>query len=222
MERARGVPERTSPFLRFVAWFLNQIYGPWAGIYDLVASVTSLGQWWTWQTAADTALPDGRLLELGHGTGRNTSRLAGEGFQIVAVDRSRHMSRIAARRAMRAGADVTFVRADAQHLPFPAACFSGALATFPSEKLFHPLAVGEALRVLQSNGVFVMIPMAWIRGGSPGDRLAAWLYRVTGQSIEPDHWDMASAPSGFPPADLEVIEQPRAKVLRVTWTKAPR
>jgi hypothetical protein len=36
--------------------------------------------------------------------------------------------------------------------------------------------------VLAPGGRFVLLPLAWITGGSPLERLAAWLFRITGQA----------------------------------------
>ncbi len=71
-----------------------------------------------WETLARRT--DGRVLELGCGTGRVTLPLARTGARIVGVDRSAGMLRYARRRALRAriGPTLSLVRSDIRHLPF--------------------------------------------------------------------------------------------------------
>lgn len=204
---------------RFVGWFLDHLYTDLAWAYDLVASVTSLGQWWTWQRAVAGALPDGPLLELGVGTGRLLRELRAEGRSVVGLDRSPQMVRIARRRLRRSDGPLSLLRADALQLPFASASFAGAYATFPSEYILQPETLRQVLRVLEPGGVFVVIPSARIRGNSLPDRLAGWLYRVTGQSGPPDPaWRQPLRELGVA-GRLETVEQPRAQVLRLVIVK---
>lgn len=70
---------------------------------------------WVAQEAAD--LPPGRALDLACGEGRNAIWLAARGWQVTAVD----ISEVALEKGAAAGADVTWVRADATtyHSPEP-------------------------------------------------------------------------------------------------------
>jgi ubiquinone/menaquinone biosynthesis C-methylase UbiE len=188
-------------------------------LYDAVATVTSVGQWWTWQQAADPLLPKGLLLEVGHGTGRNYVRLAQGGRSVIGLDLSPQMSAIASARIRHAGLSPKLVRADARNLPFAPECFTGVLATFPSEELFHPQASREYARVLAPGGSLVMVIMAWIRGVSTVAKLAAWLYRITGQSSDPEDLELEQLTSGPIRPRGEIVEQPRARVLRLSWIK---
>lgn len=74
----------------------------------------------------------------------------------------------------------------AQHLPYPTASFDQVVSTFPSEYIVQPETLSEIQRVLRPNGLLVVLPVAWIRRQRPLDRLAAWLFRVTGQA---ESWD---------------------------------
>ena len=204
---------------RFVGWFLQRLYTDWAWGYDLVASLTSMGQWWTWQRAVDDALPDGRLLELGFGTGRLMRRMSGQNREVIGVDLSAQMVEIATRRLVADDLPLRLARADALALPFPNRAFAGAYATFPSDFILEVETLSEVLRVLQAGGTFVIVPMARIRGQSVFDRFAGWLYRITGQSGPlADAWD---APFRQLNVDtrLELVDQPRAQVLRLIITK---
>lgn len=206
-------------FHRFVGWFLNRLYTDWARAYDLVASVTSMGQWWAWQRAVEDVLPEGRLLEVGFGTGKVLHRLTRQAREVIGVDVSGQMVEISKARLRDDTLPVRLARADALALPLPNRTFAAAYATFPSEFILKMGVVREVLRVLRAGGTFIIIPMVRIRGDGTLDRFAGWLYRITGQSGPlPEDWD---AP--FRRLDvnvrLETVEQARAEVLRLVITK---
>jgi ubiquinone/menaquinone biosynthesis C-methylase UbiE len=206
-----------APLLRF---FFSHLYTTFAWAYDLVAWTTSIGQWRTWQTAALAAAPAGRLLELGHGPGHLLLNLARRGQEAIGVDVSPQMGRLAARRLRRSGMPPNVIRAKAQALPLPYAHFDGVLSTFPSEYVFDPDTLAEVQRVLRPGGSFIVIPMAEITGTSLPDRFAAWLYRVTGQFIEPlPNWSEPLERLGYS-VRLDRVHQARAVVLRVVAHKA--
>lgn len=202
---------------RFVGWFLEHLYTDLAWAYDLVANLSSMGQWWTWQTAVDDALPSGPLLELAHGTGRLLRRQLKQGMSVIGLDLSPQMSRIASRRLAEAGLPRRLLRARAEALPFAEGSFRGAYTTFPSEFILDPNVVTEVLRVVADGGEFVVVPTAWITGRRPWDLVGRWLYTVTGQSPT-DHRSLQWLDSlDLPGAELEweIVQQPRADVLRL-------
>jgi SAM-dependent methyltransferase len=69
-----------------------------------------------WQRLA--AAQEGRVLELGCGTGRLTIPIARTGAEIIGIDRSEPMLVRARRRMKRARASAQLVRGDIRHLPF--------------------------------------------------------------------------------------------------------
>ena len=69
-----------------------------------------------WQRLA--AAEDGRVLELGCGTGRLTIPVARAGAEIVGIDRSEPMLTRARQRLRRSRASALLVRGDIRHLPF--------------------------------------------------------------------------------------------------------
>lgn len=200
---------------RFLRFFFRHLYTDLAWAYDFVAWTTSMGQWRTWQRAALEALGADPVLELGHGPGHLLADLAAAGRRAVGIDPSAQMNRLARRRA----GGATVLRARAEALPFSDATFGTIVSTFPSEYILSPETLQEAWRVLRPGGRLVVVPAAEITGRAPYDRLAGWLYRVTGQSGPPDpSWRLALEQVGFT-ARLELVQQPRARVQRLVAEK---
>jgi ubiquinone/menaquinone biosynthesis C-methylase UbiE len=71
-----------------------------------------------------------------------------------------------------------------QALPFANKSFPSLLSTFPTDFIMDPVAIAEFQRVLQPGGVFVCVPVALITSPVLLDRLARWLFAITGQSSE--------------------------------------
>jgi len=129
-----------------------------------------------WYTAvlAEQVPTQGRVLELGAGTGRITLGLAELGLRVVALDRMPSMLAALKRRldARREPLEVELVEADMRSLPLPDACVDAAIAPFNT--LMHLYTWQDLLacfreveRVLQPGGVFaldVQIPdLHWLR-----------------------------------------------------------
>ena len=88
------------------------------------------------QFIKNTVKKDGLILDLACGTGRHTNPLTMEGYNIVGLDVSSTLLRIAKNRSIQA----QLVKADMQHLPFKPKAFSSAVSMdtsfgyLPSEK----------------------------------------------------------------------------------------
>lgn len=92
-----------------------------------------------------------RILEVGCGTGRTACHLSKQGYDVVAVDIRKEMIEKARRRAEAEDAEVSFVQADANQLPFEDDSFDVVLAE--SVTLFAgPQAFKEYNRVLVPGG----------------------------------------------------------------------
>jgi len=221
--------EWINAFLRF---FFKHLYTSLAWSYDLVAFITSAGQWRTWQTAGLEYLPPGRVLEIGHGTGHMLCSLSTQGHGVVGIDPSKQMTHIASRRLEKNDTSVPLVQAMAQALPFKNDIFHSVLSTFPSEYIFNPSTIREVWRVLKPEGIFVIIPgvekIHGLQGGRKNilallDEFASILYRITGEAIDPE----ASLANEFlkrlnhPGFSWEIqhVRQPRAVVMRIIARK---
>jgi ubiquinone/menaquinone biosynthesis C-methylase UbiE len=167
-----------------------------AWTYDWVAATVSVGQWKDWVLSILPYVRGPRILELGHGPGhlqlalhqKHTShrmpdfREAKNDWQVLGLDRSPQMNRLAYARLYRAGCFPQLVNGMAENLPFPNESFHSVISTFPSEYILHPHTLTEVWRVLVSGGTFAVLPLAWITGRRLPERLAAWLFRVTGEA----------------------------------------
>ncbi len=173
-----------SGFLRI---FFRLLYHNFAWTYDFVAAVVSLGQWRSWILVPVPYLIGPHVLELGHGPGHLQARLLAEGRQVFGLDESCQMGRLASKRLRRKGYTPGLARGLAQALPFPAATFHQVVATFPSEYITESQTLSEIYRVLVPGGEAVLLLLAWITEKRWYGRLAAWLFRVTGQA--PPQWD---------------------------------
>jgi ubiquinone/menaquinone biosynthesis C-methylase UbiE len=220
------------PIQNFVRFFLKYLYTTIAWAYDLVAYVTSVGQWRNWQDAAVEALPPGIVLELGHGPGHLLLSLSLEDRRIIGLDASRQMVRMASGRLRKAHLPAQIVQGRAQALPFPSSLFDAIFSTFPSEYIFDRGTYQEAWRALKPEGLLVIIPgVIRITGKRKDrldpiyilDRLASVLYQITGEDIQMSS-DLERRIReeferfGFSPT-IDFIEQPRAIVLRIIARK---
>jgi ubiquinone/menaquinone biosynthesis C-methylase UbiE len=177
---ATNLPPAAVGFLR---WFFRHLYTTFAWAYDLVAWLSSFGQWSAWRRTALGFVPPGAtFLELGYGTGHLLVEAQRRSLRPVGVDASRQMAGIAARRLKRAGLEPTAVRGLAAALPFASRSLPLAISTFPSEYIFDPTALAEIRRVLARPGALVVALSAPIQPRFVWEQWTRWLYRRTGQA----------------------------------------
>ncbi len=105
------------------------------------------------------ALPAGRLLDVGGGTGRIAELLAGDVGKVVVADASRGMLDGA-----RAKPGLAPACAHAERLPFPDGCFDRVLVVDAFHHFGqHEQAAGELLRVVAAGGRLVVEEMNYER-----------------------------------------------------------
>ena len=167
--------------MRLLRFLFHLLYHQFAWTYDCVAALVSLGCWKSWVQAALPRL-NGRVLELGFGPGHLQISLQENGLQAFGLDESCQMARQASRRIRRKRFFSCLTRGYAQRIPFRKESFNCVAATFPSEYIFDPQSLEEIKRVLVPGGRLVILPMAWITGARPLERLVACLMRVVGET----------------------------------------
>lgn len=208
-------------FARLLRWFFTLLYNPLAAAYDLVSWSVSIGQWRRWQQAALAYLRPGPVLEIAHGTGDLLLDLQRAGRAPIGLDLSPSMGRIARNKLRTQGVTIPLIRGRVQALPVASGTFANLISTFPAEFIVDPQALTEFYRVLAPGGVLVIIPAAHITGPAWPDRLAHWLFGVTGQAAEPQGLGRLTdrlAHAGFA-ARLEHVRLPRSVVLVVVAAK---
>lgn len=202
----------------FLHTFFKLLYHQLAWTYDWVATLVSLGKWQNWIFTVLPYLEGPEVLEIGHGPGHLLLALAAAGIPVVGLDESPQMSRQAHHRILRKGFSPLLTNGIAQFLPFPDSHFHQVVSTFPSEYIYDPPALAEIYRVLIPGGELLVLPVAWITSQQWYDRVAANLFRVTGQSPEaytPDLVDEFSIPfqkSGFI-VSVEILETQDSRLL---------
>ena len=160
-------------------FFFYHFYHACAWTYDFVAAVVSIGRWKDWIQTVIPFIAGTRILEIGHGPGHLQRILRTRGLLAVGLDESRQMGFLAKRNT---GGSARLTRGLAQALPFPSQMFDSVVSTFPSEYIFDPRTLSDVFRVLRNGGRFIILPVAWIVGRAFLDRIAAWLFRVTGET----------------------------------------
>jgi demethylmenaquinone methyltransferase/2-methoxy-6-polyprenyl-1,4-benzoquinol methylase len=148
-----------------------------AGRYDLNNTLLSFGLHHRWKRAAVAAAelsPGGRLLDLCAGTGDlaflAVRRMGGRGL-IIASDLNDAMLAVGRARARRAGlgAQVHFLRGNAEVIQFADDSFDAVTVAFGIRNIDHPdRAFAEILRVLRPGGRLVCLEFSrpvtgWLR-----------------------------------------------------------
>ena len=171
-----------SLFVCLLKSFFWLLYNPFAWTYDWVAWIVSLGSWNEWVRTVIPFLPDGPILEIGHGPGHLQLSLLKSEREAFGMDLSSSMGKIARNRLRKAHVSTPLVRGTAVDIPLPSEYFGSVVATFPTEYIASYQTLHEIMRVLKPNGRLVILPYAWITGNSWLEKLAAWIFRVTGQA----------------------------------------
>ena len=110
----------------------------------------------------------GRVLDLGCGTGLYTERLMKMGFDVLSLDYSVEMLRVA-----KGKMDGEFIRGDAMRLPFRDSSFDGTVAITSFEFFPEPeMAISEMKRVVRKGGFIIVGVLSrpnlwsWSRSGN--------------------------------------------------------
>jgi ubiquinone/menaquinone biosynthesis C-methylase UbiE len=170
----------------FLRYFFKLLYHQFAWTYNTIAWIVSLGSWQKWILSVQAFLEGPRILEIGFGPGHLLASLHQKNIQVVGMDESRQMVKLVRKRLKRQGFLAKLVRGDVVCLPFASESFDQVVMTFPSEFIVKSASISEFQRVLVKGGLAVILPLAWITGRTPWERIMAWVNRVTGEAPQ---WD---------------------------------
>jgi demethylmenaquinone methyltransferase / 2-methoxy-6-polyprenyl-1,4-benzoquinol methylase len=127
-----------------------------AARYDLANDVLSLGQDRAWRRQVVRAVdprPGQLILDLAAGTGTSSEPFTSAGATVIPSDLSLGMLQVGKRRRPR----LSFVAADALHLPYTDGCFDAVTISFGLRNVEDPLAaLREMRRVTRSGGTLVV------------------------------------------------------------------
>ena len=151
----------------------KKLYTKWAGIYDLVSAIVSLGQWNRWRLDALQYVRGECLLELGPGTGHLLAAIVDSGHTGVGAEASPQMALRAARRFQERDRQPAVVQTFAQALPFKDECFDSVVSTFPAAYILDQDTLREVVRVVRTSS----------HGSAPGRLVVAGLWADTSNSI---------------------------------------
>lgn len=152
----------------------KELFAPIASTYERWALLLSMGQDPRWRRAMVDGLglaPGSRVLDVAAGTGSVTRLLESQGLDVVSVDQSGEMLRMAR------GRGATAVRAPAERLPFADRSFDGVTFGYLLRYVDDvPQCLAELVRVVRPGGAVGMVEFGRPTGAW---HPAWWLYTRT-------------------------------------------
>ncbi len=198
---------------------VRSAYKRWAGVYDFVFGGVS-GPGRRRAVAAVNALPGGRVLEVGVGTGLALPHYA-PGKRITGIDLSAEMLALARRRVARLGLDQVeaLLELDAEATGLPESSFDIAVAMFVASVVPHPQhLLAEMRRVVRPGGHILFVnhfaaeagPRWWAeRTMAPASRALGWHPDFKMDSLLTPSEREAAVVQAVPPLGLFTLAQLR-------------
>lgn len=98
-----------------------------------------------------------KVLDVGCGTGNFSIKLAKMGCEVVGIDVSKEMLKVAEEKAKKEGLNIKFYNMDVYDMKFEDNCFDGVISVTAFEFLKDPeKAIEEMFRVLKPNGYLLI------------------------------------------------------------------
>ena len=201
--------------------FFHLLYHQFAWTYDWVAAIVSIGRWNDWVMATLPFILGPRVLEIGYGPGHLQVAMRRNGLLPYGVDASWQMSRFACLRLSECCFEPLIINGYAQFISFSSKSFNSVIITFPTRDIFSPASLSEIYRVLKPGGKLAALPSAWIKGTRWCDKLAAWLFRATGQTSDWDESYILPFITANFEVKIELVELNSSQILLILATKPP-
>ena len=193
----------------------DPIFARIAKRYDLINRILSLGREQAWRRRGIAELPQGRVLDLGSGTGAAAPVLSG--FEVVALDPVGEMLQLSPISDRVAGVG--------EALPFQDSSFDGVFSAYVFRNLSSIKdTLTEVARVLRPGGACVVVDLS-----RPPNRLLAALHRLGSALLLPlagliarsprDYWYLHKSLDKLPPPALLFAGSPLH--LEKTWRMGP-
>ena len=165
--------------------FFGLFYHSFAGKYDLVTRVLSMGLWKTWLSITTSYLDGTTILELGSGPGHLQSLLKDNGIKGIGLDESQQMAKLARDRLEKAGHTPNLIRAIGEVIPFQDSTFDLVVTSFPAEFITSQYTLAEVDRVLKDDGYLVILRFAWLSFRQWPHKMITYLFRLVGEAPDP-------------------------------------
>jgi demethylmenaquinone methyltransferase/2-methoxy-6-polyprenyl-1,4-benzoquinol methylase len=168
---------------------VDEVFHKVANRYDLMNDLMSGGMHRLWKAAMVSWLnpprrPGHHVLDVAGGTGDIAFRIvdaSGGNARVTVLDINGSMLQVGRERAARAGhdANVDFVEANAEALPFPDASFDAYTIAFGIRNVPHiDVALSEAFRVLKTGGRFMCLEFSEVDMPLLDKVYEAWSFRA--------------------------------------------
>jgi ubiquinone/menaquinone biosynthesis C-methylase UbiE len=133
-------------------WNINSYF------YDIWTAPMEMMGGRSWRTMLFSELPEGKILEIGIGTGANIEHYQRDKRAYVGIDISPNMLKRAQERAARLDLNVDLKIMDAEHMDFPSHTFDAVVSTCVFCSVPDPVqGLREAQRVLKKDGIALFL-----------------------------------------------------------------
>jgi len=177
-------------------WATEQLYGPFARVYETVAWLVSFGYWSTWRLDALAYTQPGSVLEIGFGPGELLISLAEEGRDVIGLEPSPHMHHVTAQKLGKQSLRVNRVCAVAEAMPFPSGAFDNLISTFPSNYILDEDTLTEMMRVVRRQGRCVVLGLG-VEFTSKFKRCLTHFWLGSNQDVVIAHFVKSAEEAGF-------------------------
>ena len=211
---------------------VRKMFGEIAGRYDLMNHLLSLGidRYWRWRTVRSVPpVAGGKVLDLCTGTGDLAlayHQAADGNVQIVGADFCHEMLAIGLKKGLQAGAEaqLTFLEADAQHIPLASDQFQVVSVAFGLRNVAETdVGLREMVRVCAPGGRVAVLEFSTPRW-QPFKAIYGWYFRHVlprvGQLLARNRhsaYNYLPASVGEFPQGNELAEAMRAAGLSNVW-----